>query len=61
MRQTKLHPHAAWVTVGAMLFVLSGCAIQRPVLYPNAKYNQVGPEIAQRDVDDCIRLGVCRT
>jgi hypothetical protein len=44
------------VAAGAVLLVLSGCATQRPVLYPNAKYNQVGPEVAQRDVDDCIRL-----
>ena len=40
----------------AVGLALAGCATQRPVLYPNAKYNQVGPEIAQRDVDDCIRL-----
>jgi outer membrane lipoprotein SlyB len=52
----RLYPRSVWVTAGAMLFALSGCATQRPVLYPNAKYNQVGPEIAQRDVDDCIRL-----
>lgn len=52
----RLHPHVVSVTVGAMLFALSGCATQRPVLYPNAKYNQVGPEVAQRDIDDCIRL-----
>jgi hypothetical protein len=57
----RLYLRAVWVTVGAMVFALSGCATQRPVLYPNAKYIQVGPEIAQRDVDDCIRLGVCRT
>jgi hypothetical protein len=44
------------VAVGAMLLALSGCATQRPVLYPNAKYNQVGPEVAQRDIDDCIRF-----
>jgi len=56
MRQIKRHPHAAWVITGAMLLALAGCATQRPVLYPNAKYNQVGPEIAQRDVDDCIRF-----
>ncbi len=52
----RLHPRTVWVTVGAMLLVLSGCATQRPVLYPNAKYNQVGTEVAQRDIDDCIRL-----
>jgi len=52
----RLHPHVISVAIGAMLFALSGCATQRPVLYPNAKYNQAGPEVAQRDVDDCIRL-----
>jgi outer membrane lipoprotein SlyB len=52
----RSYPRAVWVTVGAVLFALSGCATQRPVLYPNAKYDQVGPEVAQRDVDDCIRL-----
>jgi len=56
MRQTKVHVHAARVAAGAVLLVLAGCATQRPVLYPNAKYNQVGPEAAQRDVDDCIRF-----
>lgn len=44
------------VTAVAALMVLSGCATQRPVLYPNAKYKQVGAEVAQRDIDDCIRM-----
>jgi hypothetical protein len=44
------------MAAGAVLLVLAGCATQRPVLYPNAKYNQAGPEVAQRDIDDCIRL-----
>ncbi|MGH9578050.1 MAG: hypothetical protein ACRD3R_11490, partial [Terriglobales bacterium] len=52
----RLCLYAVWVAVGATLFALSGCVTQRPVLYPNAKYDQVGPEIAQRDIDDCIRL-----
>lgn len=56
MGQTRLYIHAAQVAAGAVLLVLSGCATQRPVLYPNAKYNQVGLEVAQRDVDDCIRF-----
>jgi hypothetical protein len=47
---------AAWVSIGAALIALSGCATQRPVLYPNVKYDRVGPEVAQRDIDDCIRL-----
>lgn len=56
MQVTRLPVHAAWVATGALLIVLAGCATQRPVLYPNAKYNQAGPEVAQRDIDDCIRL-----
>lgn len=42
--------------LAALLF--AGCAAvqQRPVLYPNAKFNQVGDTRAQRDVDDCVAL-----
>ena len=54
MQLTRLHVHAAGAAI--TLLVLAGCATQRPVLYPNAKYNHVGAETAQRDVDDCIRL-----
>lgn len=42
----------AWVLV----LVIAGCATQRPVLYPNAKLKRVGNEVAQQDIDDCIRL-----
>jgi uncharacterized protein YcfJ len=47
---------AAWLLVVFIVIALAGCATQRPVLYPNAKYDRVGPEVAQRDIDDCIRL-----
>jgi hypothetical protein len=46
----------AWMTAAAVALAVAGCATQRPVLYPNAKYNQAGPEVAQRDIDDCIRM-----
>jgi outer membrane lipoprotein SlyB len=37
--------------------ICAGCASQqRPVLYPNAKYKQVGEATARQDVDDCVRL-----
>lgn len=37
--------------------LLAGCAtVSQPVLYPNAKFKQVGEAAAQRDVDDCIAL-----
>jgi len=42
----------AWVLV----LIIAGCATQRPVLYPNYKLKRVGNEVAQRDIDDCMRL-----
>jgi hypothetical protein len=51
---SKFHVYA--VRAAVALIVLGGCATQRPVLYPNAKYNHVGAEAAQRDIDDCIHL-----
>lgn len=38
--------------------VLAGCAAmsRTPVLYPNAKFKQVGETTAQRDVDECVAL-----
>jgi len=56
MKACSFHSMLAWLAAVAVGLALAGCASQRPVLYPNAKYNQVGPEIAQKDVDDCIRL-----
>jgi len=46
----------AWTAIAVLAAVLAGCASQRPVLYPNYKYQRVGEAAAQRDVDDCIRL-----
>lgn len=40
----------------AFVVIVAGCATQRPVLYPNAKLERVGNEVAQRDIDDCMRL-----
>jgi len=33
-----------------------GCAGKRPILAPNAHLQEVGPEAAQREVDECLRL-----
>jgi predicted small lipoprotein YifL len=41
----------------ATLVVLAGCAhSQSPVLYPNAKLQQVGKEQADRDVEACRQM-----
>lgn len=37
----------------AGLIVVAGCSGPKPVLYPNAHLQSVGPEQAERDIDDC--------
>ena len=44
-----------WTTLAAAL-VLAGCAVKRPVLYPNDHYRYVGPAAAEEDVEACISL-----
>jgi len=39
-----------------LLVGIAACAQQRPVLYPNARYEQVGREAAEVDIDTCMRL-----
>ena len=34
----------------------AACASKRPVLYPNAYYRQVGAEVGQADIEDCMSL-----
>lgn len=36
--------------------VLSACAAPKPILYPNARYQEVGAEAAQADIQDCMAL-----
>ena len=42
----------------ALVFSCFACAAQRPILAPNEHLNEMGPEAAQRDVDECIRQAV---
>jgi hypothetical protein len=42
------------VFAGVLFF--SACAQKRPVLYPNDQLEYVGDEVAQADIDDCMRL-----
>lgn len=43
------------VPILAVVF-LPACAAQRPVLYPNAKLQEVGAAQAEIDIDECIVL-----
>lgn len=36
--------------------IVAGCATQKPVLYPNAKYRDAGQAAAQREIDNCDRM-----
>lgn len=42
--------------VFSLLATLIGCATNRPVLYPNSHLNTVGMEVADSDIDSCIRM-----
>jgi hypothetical protein len=35
---------------------LAACATHKPVLYPNARYQQLGPAQAERDLEECKRM-----
>ena len=41
-------------TLVSLLFGISACASQRPVLSSNAYLMSVGPEVGERDIDECI-------
>ncbi len=45
---------AKWlIGLGIAAVLIAACA-KRPVLYPNYTFQEVGPEVAQADVDYCI-------
>ncbi|EGB16041.1 hypothetical protein DND132_2838 [Pseudodesulfovibrio mercurii] len=47
----RIH-YALWAV--AAVLILAGCGPKRPVLYPNAHLDEVGMQVAQADIDDCI-------
>jgi hypothetical protein len=52
-----MHTHVLRLAISlAMVFSCLACAAKRPILAPNEHFIQMGPEAAQRDVDECIRL-----
>lgn len=36
--------------------LLAGCAAPKPILYPNAHYQSVGADAAERDIEECKEL-----
>ena len=49
-------PRRAALLVALAALLAAGCATQRPVLYPNAHLDDMGPEVAKYDVDRCIEF-----
>ena len=47
---------SAYITCTMLLIVMSGCAANRPVLYPNGHLNTVGMEAADADIEACIAM-----
>jgi hypothetical protein len=45
--------HGSRLTLALVASTLIGCAGPRPVLYPNAHFEKVGKEAADRDIADC--------
>jgi outer membrane lipoprotein SlyB len=41
--------------VGGVVASCLACAAERPVLYPNARLQEVGAVAAQQDIDDCLQ------
>jgi len=39
-----------------IMLVVAGCAEPKPILYPNAHLQQVGEEVANRDIDECREM-----
>lgn len=44
------------LATGFVLAGLMGCATAKPILYPNQKYQEVGEEVAARDIAECRAL-----
>lgn len=40
---------------GGIVVSSLACAAKRPLLYPNARLEAVGPAAAQQDIDDCLQ------
>jgi uncharacterized protein YcfJ len=39
-----------------IILLIAGCAAPKPILYPNAHLQQVGEEVADRDIDECREM-----
>jgi hypothetical protein len=39
-----------------IMFLGAGCATPKPILYPNAHLQEVGEEVAGRDIDECREM-----
>ncbi len=45
-----------WIVTTLVVAGLMGCAGPKPVLYPNAHLQRVGPDVVEQDIDECRKL-----
>ncbi|MFQ5666272.1 MAG: glycine zipper family protein [Candidatus Binatia bacterium] len=51
----KMRGNGGTVCLLTLVLGLGACAARRPILYPNDHVKRVGWDVAERDVDDCVR------
>ena len=39
-----------------IMLLVAGCAAPKPILYPNAHLQEVGEEVANRDIEECLEM-----
>lgn len=42
--------------LASLLLLAVACGTKQPVLYPNARLREMGPEAAQADIEQCLEL-----
>jgi Glycine-zipper domain len=57
-KRVTLHRAVVLITLLPVLHLTACAGPPRPVLYPNEKFNAVGKEAAQGDINECIQLSV---
>ncbi len=53
---TRAALDAAKLVAALVLLSLTACAGPKPILYPNAYLNKVGPDVMERDIEQCRAL-----
>ncbi|MFZ1747361.1 MAG: hypothetical protein WBO24_14450 [Nitrospirales bacterium] len=56
MAHSCFHSFIALLTICSVCILAFGCSGPRPILYPNDYLQQVGPDRAEQDIEECQQL-----